>query len=66
MPTHWPVGERIHQRHNEIKILIFGGSKFKDREPNLNEYNDKTYVLTIPPEGTNFHMKYLPGAKLRQ
>ena len=65
MPSNWRKGERINQKHNEIRILIFGGSKFKDREPNFQEFNDRTFVLTIPPQGDNFHLKYLPGAKLR-
>ena len=26
--------------HSEIQMLIFGGSLFKDREPNENEYSD--------------------------
>ena len=45
---------------------MFGGTTFKDREPNLKEFDDRCYILTIPPNSKTFYFKYLPGAKLRQ
>jgi len=65
VPRIWRKGERLRSNHSEINILVFGGSCFKDREPNPNETDDKCYVLTIPPTGDTFTLKYLPGAKLR-
>ena len=45
-------------------MLIFGGSKFKEREPNENEYADKCFVLSVSPQADTYQLKYLPGAKL--
>ena len=59
------MGEKITHQHNEIRLLIFGGSVFVDREPNPNEYDDKCYLLTIPADSDKFTLKLLPGAKLR-
>jgi len=46
-------------------MLVFGGSKFKDREPNEHEYSDMCLVLTVPAEADRFTLRYLPGARLR-
>ena len=46
-------------------MLIFGGSKFKEREPNENEYNDMCLALSISPEADKYELRHLPGAKLR-
>ena len=32
-------------------MLIFGGSKWKDREPNENEHSDRCLMLIIPAGG---------------
>lgn len=46
-------------------MLVFGGSRWKDREPNDQEYSDLCLMLSIPPEADHYELKYLPGAKLR-
>lgn len=46
-------------------MLVFGGSTFKDREPNPDEFDDKCYLLTIRANSDTFILKHLPGAKLR-
>ena len=46
-------------------MLIFGGTKFKEREPNENERSDMCFVLSVMPDGANYELQYLPGAKLR-
>ena len=57
--------------HGPVNLLIFGGSKWVDREPNPDEYSDKCFLLTIDPDPASdtapntFSMKYLPGASLR-
>ena len=51
--------------HSQIDMLVFGGSKFKDREPNEDEFSDMTLMLTIPPKSSTYTLKCLPGAKMR-
>lgn len=50
--------------HREINLLVFGGSRFKDREPNGEEYSDICVLLTIHPDSDLYELKLLPGAKL--
>ena len=54
-----------HELHDTLDMLIFGGSKFKEREPNENEYTDLCLTLRIAPQGNKYELRYLPGAKLR-
>ena len=58
------TGSTQNSEHREIKMLIFGGSKWKDREPNENGYTDKCLMLTIPAGGRSntYQLEYLPGA----
>lgn len=35
------------------------------QDPNEQEFDDKCFLLTIPPESNSYALKYLPGAKLR-
>ena len=64
------LNQKAVSKHGCVKLLVFGGSSWVDREPNPNEYSDKCFVLTIDPlseklkPGT-FTLEYLPGAKLR-
>ena len=46
-------------------MLVFGGSKWKDREVNTGEYNDTCLLLSIKPNSFHYTLKHLPGAKLR-
>ena len=46
-------------------MLIFGGSKFKEREPNDCERSDLCLVLSIPAEADKYTLEYLPGARLK-
>ena len=46
-------------------MLVFGGSEFKAREPNSQEYSDACMLMTIAPGTQTYSLKYLPGAKLR-
>ena len=64
-PQNWRLGERIPHKHKEIRLLIFGGTTFKDQEPNEREVDDKSFMLTIPPGANTYTLKYLPGAQLR-
>ena len=59
------VGQFDRDSHTKIEILIFGGSKFREREPNDDEYSDMCLSLTIDPVADKYELKYLPGAKLR-
>ena len=45
------TGNTQNSEHREVKMLIFGGSKWKDREPNENEHSDRCLMLTIPAGG---------------
>ena len=47
-------------------MLIFGGSKFKEQEPNDKEYTDKCLLLTISATANHFTLTHLPGCKLRE
>lgn len=51
--------------HREINLLVFGGSRFKDREPNNEEYTDMCLMLTIYADSDMYELKHLPGAKLQ-
>ena len=51
--------------HTKVDMLIFGGSRFKEREPNENEYTDMCLTLSVSPEADKYELKYLPGARLR-
>ena len=55
----------IANRHSKIEMLVFGGSKFAEREPNLDEFGDMCILLRIEPEADSYELEYLPGAKLR-
>ena len=46
-------------------MLVFGGTKFKDREPNDSEFSNTCLLLSIAPDSNFYTLKYLPGAKLR-
>ena len=56
--------------HGPVSLLIFGGTKWVDREPNPDEYSDQCCLLTIDPESSStgpntFTLRHLPGATLR-
>lgn len=63
VPRNWRTGEHLQHSHNEIRLLIFGGSTFKDEKD--EKHDDKCYLLSILPGSGTFKLKYLPGAKLR-
>ena len=46
-------------------MLVFGGSQFKDREPNEHEFSDMCLMLTIASHSDTYQLKHLPGARLR-
>ena len=60
-------GSTANSEHRQIDMLVFGGSRFKDREPNENELTDICLMLSIPAgkHQTTYSIKYMPGAKLR-
>ena len=60
-------GSTVNSEHSKIDMLVFGGSKFKDREPNENEFTDMCLMLSIPAgrQQTTYSLKHMPGAKLR-
>ena len=47
------AGNTQNSEHSEVKMLIFGGSKWKDREPNENEHSDRCLLLIIPAGGSS-------------
>ena len=51
--------------HSEINLLIFGGSKFREREPNNDYLNDMCCKLSIRPKADTYSLTYLPGARLK-
>ena len=55
--------------HGQVNLLIFGGTKWVDREPNPDEFNDQCLLLTIDPASSKnpntFTLQHLPGASLR-
>ena len=55
----------VSSDHTKLDMLIFGGSKFKEKEPNEDEYTDMCFALSIAPEANKYELKYLPGARLR-
>ena len=50
--------------YRQIEFLVFGGTRFKEREPNANEYSNRCIKLTIKPNSDTYELTYLPGAKL--
>jgi hypothetical protein len=44
---------------------VFGGAKFKENEPNEDNFSDMCLLLTITSGTDMYELKYLPGAKLR-
>ena len=46
-------------------MLVFGGSKFVEREPNDQEYNDMCLMLTVNPSNSTYTLRHMPGAKLK-
>ncbi len=59
------AGEPILTEHRTIRMLVFGGTQFRDREPNDKEYTAQCFLLTIEPRSSTYQLKILPGAKLR-
>ena len=55
----------IDSDYREIKLLVFGGARFKEREPNEDDFTDMCLMLTITSGSDMYELKYLPGAKLR-
>ena len=54
-----------NNEHRKIDLLVLGGSRFKDRDPNDFDHTNECLMLSIYPNRATYELKHLPGAKLR-